>query len=384
MSLLLDALKRAEQEKHGRPPDPRSSEGGMRESGQPSAAVLELAPVPGSSPPRSDAHAAQIVFDAKAASAAQPASRNRGLWLGIAAAAVVLLLSAGAYVWFAVGALSPRPATVVRSTQPPTPAPAPFNPAAIVPANGSSPAIVSEAPPPSPSEPANAPPPAHPAHAASTATPVEEVLRQRRAAEPERVQLARTKDPATRVPADIQSGYDALVAGDLALARKSYTAALAADSVNVDAQLGLATVDARNGDNAGAARRYQRVLELDSRNPTALAGVAALADLSRPARLEADLRGGIAASPRSAALHAALGDLYAAQGRWVQAQAAYFEAFRLDSGSADLAYNLAVSLDHLAQRRAAASYYRRALDSRRGGEQFDAAAAARRVGELEH
>jgi len=79
-----------------------------------------------------------------------------------------------------------------------------------------------------------------------------------------------------------------------------------------------------------------------------------------------------------------LGNLYAAQARWAEAQAAYFEAHRLDPGSAEIAHNLAVSLVHVGQRRLAAGFYRRALEGARGRvPPFDAAAVARRLAELD-
>ena len=43
------------------------------------------------------------------------------------------------------------------------------------------------------------------------------------------------------------------------------------------------------------------------------------------------------------------------------AQQAYFNAYTHESGNADYVYNLAVSLDHLGQRRAAMDYYQKAL-----------------------
>ncbi|HEY4998207.1 MAG TPA: tetratricopeptide repeat protein, partial [Usitatibacter sp.] len=119
------------------------------------------------------------------------------------------------------------------------------------------------------------------------------------------------------------------------------------------------------------------------RNGTALAGLAALADYSRPEGLESELRADIARDPKSPQLQYTLGNLYASQSRWSEAQAAYFEAHRLDPGNADVLYNLAVSLDHLRQPRLAAEYYRRALDAGRGElPQFDPGPVTRRLAEI--
>ena len=57
----------------------------------------------------------------------------------------------------------------------------------------------------------------------------------------------------------------------------------------------------------------------------------------------------------------ALGDTFATQQRWAEAQQAYFQAHGLAPDNPDIAYNLAVALDHLGQRRPAASFYRQAL-----------------------
>ena len=68
------------------------------------------------------------------------------------------------------------------------------------------------------------------------------------------------------------------------------------------------------------------------------------------------------------------------QQRWAEAQQAFFDAHRLDSDNADYAYNLAVSLDRLAQSAAALGFYRRALElSDRGYASFGADEVMRRI-----
>jgi Tfp pilus assembly protein PilF len=202
-------------------------------------------------------------------------------------------------------------------------------------------------------------------------------------AAPAPLRMDRAPEAARQVPAEVAAGYEALRAGDFARARRSYQAAIASDPRNIDAHLGLATIAARDMNRVTAADHYRRVLDADPRNATAIAGLAALADYSRPETLEAQLLNDIARVPGSAALHFTLGNLYASQARWSEAQSAYFEAHRLDPGSADIAFNLAVSLDQLGQRRVAAEFYGRALEAARGRSvQFDQAAAARRLQEL--
>jgi len=387
VSLLLDALKRAEQEKLTRQvdrPAPAAEPPARSPSqAQASASVLELQPIASASAEtsaaRTDAQAAQTVFKAKTATAAKP--DRRILWAA-GAAAVIVLLAVGAYVWHSLNALAPRRSAVaaIRPAIVPPPAPA-AQPGASAPPPASSAAVASTAPAsgagatPADSAPAQGEPKARKA--------IDRLLDEAQPPAEPPVQFARSEAPRPRVSPDVESGYRALLAGDLDAARRHYAAAVEADSTNVDAQLGLATADARLGNVAGAAAAYRRVLDLDPHNATAMAGLAALADTTRPEALENALRGDIAQHPDSAALELTLGNLYASQRRWAEAQAAYFEAQRLQPENADVAYNLAVSLDHLGQRRAAAEFYRRALEARgNGGAQFDAAAASRRLAQL--
>jgi len=389
MSLLLDALKRAEQEKLGRQADRPAAASDARPMPEPVVAAnsLELQPIGTGSAAaggtRADAQAAQTVFKAKVP--AEERERNRGALWAAAAAVVIALIAAGAYVWYSIQALpSARPAAMARVRPAPiapppaadfsVPRPDVIRPAPLAPAPALPPAMQPAAQEPRAPAPTPAPAP----------SPLDELLKQPAASTQGPVKLARTVEEKPRVPAQVEEGYRALIAGDLATARVRYSAAVEADPSNVDALLGLATVGARSGDLPAAASAYRRALALDPRNATALAGLAALASDSRPEALEGELRTDLSLHPESAALQLTLGNLYASQSRWADAQAAYFEAHRLQPENADIAYNLAVSLDHLGQRRPAAAFYRRALESRRGAAaQFDAAAAARRLADLE-
>ena len=79
-------------------------------------------------------------------------------------------------------------------------------------------------------------------------------------------------------------------------------------------------------------------------------------------------------------LHAALGHYFARQQRWADAQQAYFNAARLDRANADFAYDLAVSLDHLGQTRAALDYYQKSLSlADRAAGNFNPASVLERI-----
>jgi tetratricopeptide (TPR) repeat protein len=159
----------------------------------------------------------------------------------------------------------------------------------------------------------------------------------------------------------VERGYRALEAGNLDVARQEYTRALQIDRSNRDALLGLAAIDMRTQNYAAAEARYARVLELDPRDPYALAGVVTLRGQGDPLQAESRLKNLIATQPDANFLNFTLGNQYAAQARWSEAQAAYFRAYTTDPDNPDFAYNLAVSLDQLRQPQLAAEYYRKAL-----------------------
>ena len=422
MSLLLDALKRAEQEKLAKQGERPANDAGAapapaaapkRESGK--AGALELQPIAGAAPAAPPAQAAkpaaaataQAVFQAKAAPAKAEGERNfKVLW--IAGVLIVLaIIGIGGYVWWSLSALQPkRDFTTVRSRAAAPAAAAgtvgqpkldTLVPGAVAPAtprpDGAGSGSVATLPP--------ATTTSNTTTTSATAAPsttsdkprTEESAPAPRTNAELAARLVKEAPPApslrlapaekARVPSEIANGYDALRSGDLPAARRSYTAALAADSNSLDAVLGLATVEARLGNVPAAASLYRRALDLDPRNATALAGLASMADLSQPETLETQLRADLARYPQSAALHFALGNLYASRGRWEEAQSSFFEALRIEPASADTLYNLAVAMDHMGQQRLAVEYYKRALDAARTqAAQFDPSQAARRLAEL--
>ena len=99
-----------------------------------------------------------------------------------------------------------------------------------------------------------------------------------------------------------------------------------------------------------------------------------------PAASESRLKQLIAREP-SAFLHFSLGNLYADQSQWTQAQQSYFQAHHLEPDNPDYAYNLAVGLDHLRQNKLALNYYRRAeqLATGQGRSNFNLAHARERI-----
>ena len=97
---------------------------------------------------------------------------------------------------------------------------------------------------------------------------------------------------------------------------------------------------------------------------------------------ESALKNLLREQPGAANLHFALGLQYVAQGRWPDAQNAFFEAVKNEPTNADYAYNLAVSLDRLKQAGPAAAYYQRALELATASALFNQGAARERLATL--
>lgn len=173
------------------------------------------------------------------------------------------------------------------------------------------------------------------------------------------IRVARSMQAAPVSPA-LDGAYSAFNNGDLNTAQQQYGEALAQDPNNRDALLGAAAVAARQGQKDKAASFYLRLLELSPNDGAATAGLIGLrqGDIGlSEARLKAILN----TNPEAAPVLFALGNLYAQQGRWPDAQQAYFRAVGAAPDNPDYAYNLAIGLDRLNQPKLALTYYQRAL-----------------------
>ena len=319
--------------------------------------------------------AARNVFAAK-----QPIARPRSSLPLIFASGGMAMVALGAYFWWQLQALSTNnlapsssltqlaasgsSGSMVR--QMPVPAAAPAATAATEP----------EPPPLPKSEPAVQPPRTTPP------TQTVAVAKQGNAVGERAMPRARTAAPASApVPAastlaarqvrisksvpksnqTIESAYDALLAGQFDLAQRDYEQVLRRDPKNTDALLGLATIAAQQNQNEQAYRYYLAALETDPTDPTAQAGLVSSGGQSDPGRAESRLKSALGSQPESSALHFALGNVYARQSRWSDAQQAYFRAYSIEPDNADFIFNQAVSLDHLHKNALAAQYYRMAL-----------------------
>ena len=346
---------------------------------------------------------ARNVFAAKQSGTPIPDARSSRKWILPLVAVAVTLVGAGAwYVWNEVTRVS-QP-VIARA-----PSPAPSQAVALPPAApntgqvGNKPAAtlsvseakIAEAPLP----PLLPPPPAaeasRPKLATVPASSAERPLTKREALArnlrdapvareaPTGLKLARSTEPQ-KINPELAIAYQSLVAGNYAEAQKRYSTLVRVEPLNIDAHLGLATATARGGDIASAVQHYRQVLVLDPRNGLAIMGLVALNEGAPSASLEVELKTLVGRNPDAAPLHFALGNLYAGELRWTEAQQAYFEAFRIEPTNPDYLFNLGVSLDQLRQRRLALDYYKRAeaIAIAKGGGQFDRNTIAKRIKEL--
>ncbi|OGS90641.1 MAG: hypothetical protein A2Z95_04200 [Gallionellales bacterium GWA2_60_18] len=388
MSLLLDARKKLQQAQSMREgghssqtPELALQEHPAEQNARPAVADPAL---PGGLSARS---AGQNLFSVKAPLASPArALPNRNLLLALGG--TILLLGFGAaWLWYLDSASSTGPLRPVHPpstpiAQQPAAAPAAQQAALVSGIAETQPAAAETAAPPAPATtpPSNAIREVAAAPAPDTATamaqpPVDSTARA--SSTPIRIQQQRAEliDPLLR------DAYIAYREGRLDDAQQKYLAMFKKDAQNSDALLGLATLAQHRGEDRMAAQYYALVLALDPRNALANAGMSSLsADVeNNESRLKILLR----EQGNSAPLHFALGNLYAGQSRWGEAQQAYFNAYTLEAGNAEYAFNLAVSLDRLGQGQLAAQHYQRALQldpSRTAG--FDHMQISRRVQEL--
>lgn len=187
---------------------------------------------------------------------------------------------------------------------------------------------------------------------------------------------------APQINPGVQQAYQAFNGGQLGLARQQYETVLRQDASNRDALLGLAAVALREQQGAQAAALYVRLLEINPDDGEALAGLIGLRQ-GDMAQSEAKLKAILARNPDSAPVLFALGNVYAKQRRWNEAQQQFFRAYGAAPGNPDYAFNLAVGLDRLNQPRLAATYYQRALTlAQTTPAAFDQAVVQTRLREL--
>lgn len=421
MSLLMDALKRAESSKQ----EAARAQSG-REVPPPPGGELSLEPVSANEPekgagsPLPDLAKHRDAVDADLAKTAQPGELPRPLPLpptgGITAGATATAdgrttarnafaakqppqskgpfwlvvgtlgiagLAIGTYVWYQLQSMNksslapppsgPRPpitsappaspaVTAAPVNQPPVLVPSGESAVAAQPVSGEAPRFA--APPPAARQPR---PPQAEREAVADTPPI---------------RLARTRPEPD---ANLLRGHANIQRNDLEAARRDFEQALLRDPNNTDALLAQAAIAQRQGRATDAEGWYRRALVANPSDPAVQAavlnGAAAGTD---PQTTESRLKTLLAGQPESAPLNFALGNLYARQNRWAEAQQAYFNAVAGEGDNPDYLFNLAVSLDHIRQGRPAAQHYRLALEAaEKRPAAFDREQVRKRLAELQ-
>jgi Flp pilus assembly protein TadD len=186
-----------------------------------------------------------------------------------------------------------------------------------------------------------------------------------------------------RVNPVLSQAYSALQAGNMEEARAAYAKITQSEPLNTDAWLGLAYIAAQENRSDDAMKTYLRILQINPRHAAAQAALIGMMGRADPVASETRLKQLMSREP-SAFLHFVLGNLYADQSLWSQAQQAYFQAHHMEPDNADYAYNLAIGLDHLRQTKLALGFYRRAeqLAAGQGRVNFDLRHARERISML--
>ena len=181
------------------------------------------------------------------------------------------------------------------------------------------------------------------------------------ASDTEELHIIRGKTP-DRAGALINAAYAAYVAGNYSDATQAYLGVLQGMPDHRDALLGMAASALRTGDPDEAGRIWLQVLADYPDDPVATTALIDLMDAQDNPGSTRVIRKLLQDYPHVAFLYFSLGNLQAAASHWPEARDAFAVACRLERDNPDYAYNLAVSLEHTGDGRAALDMYRTALE----------------------
>lgn len=183
---------------------------------------------------------------------------------------------------------------------------------------------------------------------------------------------------------ELAAAYHAYQQQDFEQSEKLYKRVLRRYPDNRDAVLGLAAIAMYQGRYSIARYYYTRALKTNPADNIARIALHSLAGSGDSLKDGSRLKQWLQSDPDNPQLHFALGNYYAGNGQWKEAQHAYFEAFRLAPSRADYAFNLAVTLDRLALHKQALEYYRKARELAGSTPLFNARQLDRRIARLEN
>ena len=188
-------------------------------------------------------------------------------------------------------------------------------------------------------------------------------------------------DPITEKLDQAWQAYDD---GRYDSAKKLYGEVLNSEGNNRDALLGLGAIAVVEKKYVAARDIYMSLLKQDPRDPIAIAAISSLQkDGVSSEAAEKFLLDMLQKNPDAPHLNFALGNVYAQQEKWKSAQASYFNAWQNDIENADYIFNIAVSLDQLGKSEQAVSFYKDSLNKSNNKQaSFSREAVQKRITEL--
>lgn len=160
----------------------------------------------------------------------------------------------------------------------------------------------------------------------------------------------------------ISEAFKAYQAGQFDSAEKLYRNILQDAPENRDVHLGLAAIAITKGDTESAYYHYLKLLNANPSDAFALSSLISLSNNSEPVKDESMIKNLLHKEGKVPYLYFALGNIYAKQDRWVDAQQSFFDAYSLDATNPDYVLNLAISLDKIGQYATALDYYNVAIE----------------------
>ncbi len=177
-----------------------------------------------------------------------------------------------------------------------------------------------------------------------------------------RLLLIEKTNQSDKVGKKLEAAWGAYDNGSYAEAKNLYNDVVLNEKNNRDALLGLGAIAVIEKNVAAAKKHYRALLRLDPNDPLAVAALSSLrSNESSPEISEKYLVSMLEKTPEAAQLNFELGNVYAQQDNWSAAQQSYFKAWQQESENPDYIFNLAVSLDQLGQQQQAMNFYQDSL-----------------------